>query len=328
MVVGVRRWVAGMGVAGGAAVAAALVGTSVARADTIDLFLSQAEDDMTQVSTLFSGVDSPSTADFLSAIETQSELISQIQTQQDTFSEALQTGSQLVSADQQLSSASGELVAASQQFVNAINAGDLPLSTTESLADKLTAADAVFSFLNAELFQVLPAEFNVGFDTVADGGTLDLAGLDPGLAASAAAVPPIVTSYPFELLKDAGDNLNAATQALDAVPPADVINALAPQLDLQSTALQALGEVTSAETAISTFDNGALADVATPWFNLVDQGWAQGTEALLNADTALEAALSGGSGLPAAELGVLAADLGVLGDVTNSLGIEFTSLLF
>lgn len=327
---GVRCWVARVGVAGGgAAVAATVIGTSIARADAIDDLLLQAEGDMTQTATLFSGLDSssmPALAGAISSFESQGELISQLQTQQDGFSAALQTGSQLISADQQLADASGNLVAASQTLVNAINAGDLPLSATETFSDKLTGLEAAFGLLNAEIFQVIPAEFIAGFDTVADGGTLDLAGLDPGLAA--AAVTPIVTSYPFELLKDAGDNLTAATQALDAVPADDVVNLLTPQLDLQSTALQALGELTSTETTISAYDNGALADIVTPWFTFVDQGWAQGTETLLNADTALDAALTGGSGVEAAELTVIGADFGVFGDLTNSLGIELSSLLF
>ncbi len=325
---GIQRWAVGASLAGGAAVLA-MLGASVARADTIDVFLGQAEADLAQTAALFSGLDSssaPTLPGVVTDFESQDALIAQIQAQQDTFSEALRSSSQLLTADQQLASASGELLAASQTFVNAINAGDLPLSATETFSDKLTGLEAAFGFLDAQIFQEIPAEFTAGFDTVADGGTLDFTSLDPGLAGAAAS--PIVTSYPFELLKDAGDNLTSATQALDAVPPADVVNELTPQLDLQSTALQALGELTTAETAISAYDNGALADIATPWFNVVDQGWVQGTESLLNADTALEAALAGGSGVEAAELTVIGADFGVLGDLFNSLGIAFTSTLF
>jgi hypothetical protein len=51
---GVQRWVAGVGLAGGAAAAAMMIGTPIARADTIDDFLIQAEGDMTQTATLFS----------------------------------------------------------------------------------------------------------------------------------------------------------------------------------------------------------------------------------------------------------------------------------
>ena len=55
MTCGVSRWVASVGLAGGAAVTAAMIGTSIARADTIDGFLIQAEGDMTQTATLFLG---------------------------------------------------------------------------------------------------------------------------------------------------------------------------------------------------------------------------------------------------------------------------------
>lgn len=186
---GISRWVASVGLVGGAAVTAAMIGTSIARADTIDEFLVQAEGDMTQTATLFSELDSsslPSLAEVVSSFQSQDELISQIQTQQDTFSEALQSSSQLVNADQQLANASADLVAASQTFVNAINAGDLPLSATETFSDKITGLEAAFGFLNAELFQVLPAEFNAGFVTMADGGTIDFASIDPGIGSAAA----------------------------------------------------------------------------------------------------------------------------------------------
>lgn len=190
MTSGISRWVVSMGLAGGAAVTAAMIGTSIARADTIDAFLLQAEGDMTQTATLFSGLDSsslPSLAGLLSSLQSQDELISQIQTQQDTFSEALQGSSQLIDADQQLANASGDLVAASQTLVNAINAGDLPLGATETFSDKITGLEAAFGFLNAELFQVLPAEFNAGFATMVDGGTIDFASIDPGIGSDAAA---------------------------------------------------------------------------------------------------------------------------------------------
>jgi hypothetical protein len=198
MTCGVSRWVASVGLAGGAALTAAMIGTSIARADTIDDFLLQAEGDMAQTATLFSGLDSssmPTLPEVISDFQSQDALISQIQAQQDTFSETLQSSSQLINADQQLANASGDLVAASQTFVNAVNAGDLPLSATETFSDKLTGLDAAFGFLNAELFQVLPAEFNAGLITVADGGTIDFGVLDPNLGTDAAASAASLTSF-------------------------------------------------------------------------------------------------------------------------------------
>jgi hypothetical protein len=329
MMVAVRRWTAGVSLAGGTAVAAAMVGASIAHADVIDEFLLQAEDNLSATASLFSGLDSsslPSDAGFISSLESEGALISQIQAQQDTFSDALQSSSQLVNADQQLADASGELVSSSQTLVNAINAGDLPLSVTESFSDKVTGLEAAFGFLNADLLQLLPAEINAAFVTIADGGTLDFASIDPGLAAEA--VPPIVTSYPFELLNDASSDFTQATAVLDGIPPADVVSVLTPQLAIQDTSLQALSTLDSAQNTIDAYDNGALADLATPWFNSVDGGWAQSAEALLNADQALDAALTAGSGVQAAELTVLAADLGIFGDIANSVGIGFAAALF
>ena len=221
MTCGVSRWVASVGLAGGAAVTAAMIGTSIARADTIDDFLLQAEGDMAQTATLFSGLDSsslPSPAELVSDFQTQDELISQIQAQQDTFSETLQSSSQLINADQQLANASGDLVAASQTFVNAVNAGDLPLSATETFSDKLTGLDAAFGFLNAELFQVLPAEFNAAFVTVADGGTIDFAVLDPNLGTDAAASAASLTGTESAaaMLGTVGADFSALGNSFDA----------------------------------------------------------------------------------------------------------------
>ncbi|UMB71971.1 hypothetical protein [Mycobacterium paraterrae] len=344
MVDGGRRWVAGVGVAGGAAVVAALMGTSVARADTIDLFLSQAQDDMAQVSTLFSGLDSsslPSAAGLLSSFEGQEELIAQIQTQQDTFSEALQTSSQLVNADQQLSSASGELVAASQQFVNAVNTGDLPLSTTESLSDKLTGLEAGFGFLNAEIFQVLPAELNAGLSTIFDGGTIDFNVIDPGIAASAAA--PAATD-PATLLSEATADLTEANSVLGGI---DVSGQPSDLASLVSTSTEIVGSQEQIQAVILNLQNVVVdaqaQGTSLPGYELVTEAtnalFTNADQTLLNADAALLAsdqvlanAISGGTGLTdlqafesvASILGSLGADFGAFGTTFDA---AFTPIL-
>ena len=144
----------------------------------------------------------------VSSFQSQDELISQIQAQQDTFSEALQSSSQLINADRQLANASGDLVAASQTLVNAVNAGDLPLSATETLSDKLTGLMRP-SAPQRRAFQVLPAELNAGFATIADGGTIDFAAFDPTVGTDVAASAASLTGTdPATLLSEATADLD------------------------------------------------------------------------------------------------------------------------
>jgi hypothetical protein len=136
-------------------------------------------------------------------------------------------------------------------------------------------------------------------------------------------VPPIVTTYPLELLEDASKNLTDAS-ALLGPSPSDIPGLLL-QTDAQGHALNALTGLISAETSLDSYDNGAFADVLTPWFSTVDQGWDSATAALLSADTAVENAVSAGSSVETAVLGVFGADFMLLGDMANSLPIEFTA---
>jgi hypothetical protein len=345
---GVQRWVAGVGLAGGAAAAAMMIGTPIARADTIDDFLIQAEGDMTQTATLFSGLDSsslPALAGVVSSFQSQDELISQIQAQQDTFSEALQSSSQLIGADQQLANASGDLVAASYTFVNAVNAGDLPLSATETLSDKLTGLEAGFGFLDAELFQVLPAELNAGFATIADGGTLDFAGPAPDLGSDPAASAASLTGTdPATLLSEATADLTEANTVLSGIDltgqPSDIAS-------LIPTSTELIGSQEMLQAGLVNFqDVIAAAEIqgsSMPGYDLVTQAttalFASSDQDLLNADAALLAsdqllagAISGGTGLTDADtlesavtmLGAIGADFSAFG---TSFDAAFTPFL-
>jgi hypothetical protein len=168
----VRRW--GVGLAGGAALAAAMIGMSTAHADSLDELLIQAEGDINGAATLYSGID-PSLLDAhqaanqlgeVSALQNEADLISQIQSQQDALPEALQGSSQLLGDDQQLATASGDLLSAMNTFVSAADAGDFAAGQTTTLAGDVTGYFAKLDFAGAELFQVLPAELNAEFATV------------------------------------------------------------------------------------------------------------------------------------------------------------------
>jgi hypothetical protein len=348
MTSGVRRWVAGVGLAGGAAVAATMIGTSVARADSVDDFLLQAEGDMSQVSGLLSSLDGASLSGTeasglegaISGIESQSDLISQIQTQQDSFSEALQTGSQLLTADQQLADASGDLVAATQTFVNAFNAGDLPLSDAATFADRVTGLEAGFGFLYAELFQALPAELNAGLDTIADGGTLDFASISPELAAGAAAG----ATDPATLLSEGTADLTEANAVLSGIDltgqPSDIASLIptsteiiGSQEQLQAAMLNIQNMIVDTQMQGSSMPGYDLVTEATnALFTNADQDLLTADAGLLASDQLLAGAISSGAGFTdldslqsaAAILGTAGADLTALG---TSFDAAFTPFL-
>ena len=348
MTCGASRWVASVGLAGGAAVTAAMIGTSIARADTIDDFLIEAEGDMTQTATLFSGLDSsslPALAGVVSSFQSQDELISQIQAQQDTFSEALQSSSQLINADQQLANASGDLVAASQTLVNAVNAGDLPLSATETLSDKLTGLDAAFGFLNAELFQVLPAELNAGFATIADGGTIDFAAFDPTVGTDVAASAASLTGTdPATLLSEATADLTEANTALSGIDltgqPSDIASLIPTETELigsqetlQAAIVNIQDVIVDAQAQGSSMPGYDLVtEATTALFTNADQDLLNADAALLASDQLLAEAISSGTGFTdvdtlesaAAMLGAVGADFGAFG---TSFDAAFTPFL-
>jgi hypothetical protein len=164
----------GVGLAGGAALAAAMIGMGTAHADALDELLVQAAGDINDAATLYSGID-PSLlptelaghlGNEASALQGDAGLISQIQSQQDALPETLQSSSQLLSDDQQLATASGDLLSAMNTFVNAADAGDFVTGQTTSLAGDVTGYFARLDVAGALLFQVLPAELNAEFATV------------------------------------------------------------------------------------------------------------------------------------------------------------------
>jgi hypothetical protein len=171
-----KRWVTGVGVLGGAAVAAAMIaatGAPTARADVIDDLLIQSESDIDDAATLYSSIDPselPTTQAAnigaeVSDLQNEAGLVSQIQSQQDTLSEALQSNSQLVSADNQLAAASGDVLSTMNAYVNDANAGDYVTGYATTLTSYFDRLDYVY----AEVFQFLPAVLNAEFTTVFDG---------------------------------------------------------------------------------------------------------------------------------------------------------------
>jgi hypothetical protein len=182
MMIGVRRWATGVGLAGGAALAATMIGAAVAPAagaDVIDDLLLQSEGDINDAATLYSGID-PSELPAnqaanigleVSDLQNEAGLVSQIQSQQDALPEALQSGSQLVGADNQLATASGDVLSAMNAYVDDANAGDYVTGYATTFSSYFDRLDLVY----AEVFQFLPAVLNAEFTTVFD----DFPNVDP-----------------------------------------------------------------------------------------------------------------------------------------------------
>ncbi|HUB56531.1 MAG TPA: hypothetical protein VMB04_15360 [Mycobacterium sp.] len=190
--------------------AAAMIGTAgapTARADVIDDLLIQAEDDIDDAATLYSGIDPselPATqaaniGAVASDLQNEAGLVSQIQSQQDALSEALQTNSQLVGADNQLATASGDLLSATNAYVNDADAGDYVTGYATTLTSYFDRLDYVY----AEVFQFLPAMLNAEFTTLFVG------------------FPNVEPITPPDALADLAG-------ALDASPAADLASSLDP----------------------------------------------------------------------------------------------------
>lgn len=291
-----------------------------AHADTIDELLVQSEGDMSQTASLYAGIDpslldahqAADQADAVSALQNQADLISQLQSQQDALPEALQTSSQLLGADQQLATASGDLVSAMNTFVSAADGGDFATGQTPTLAGDVTGYFAKLDVVYAEVFQVLPAELKAGSATV----------FAPFDIVDTASTPPLDAS-PADLLSDATTNFTDANQLLTEIPSGEFASVSTEMLQ-QSSYLQDIASVGSAESALSSYDNGVLADLLNPWFSSVDEGWYQASEAALNADQALETAVATGSStdISTALLGTIAPDYQALGPDFQSMFID------
>ncbi|HEY1842618.1 MAG TPA: hypothetical protein VGG53_20825 [Mycobacterium sp.] len=319
----VRRWAVGVGAAGGAAVAAAMLGATAAHADDtspLDL-LSDAQVALTEANQVLGQIDP-------SSLSGQPLIAQFIDTSTDIHDHALQMLDKLDSAETTILSfdngALSNLI--SPLFTNLDQqwdqTGEAVLAADQTLAGAV-AGGSVPDMIAAQFGALIPDGQLLGptYDSIPVVWIAALLGGGDDLTANV--VPAIVTTSPLELLNDAATNLTDANQVLSLVP--SDIPGIMEQPDIQNIALDEIASLDTAQSSLSSFDNGALTDLLNPWFNAVDQGWDQGTEALLNADQALETAVTAGSGVDAAVLGVFGADFQVLGDIVNSLPIEFAS---
>lgn len=138
----------------------------------------------------------------------------------------------------------------------------------------------------------------------------------PSLSATAAAV-----TNPSALLSDATTNYTDANQLLGEIPSGQFAS-VSSTISQQDIDIQDIASLGTSENALSTYDNGVLADLLSPVFSSVNQGWDQASEAALTADQALETAVSGGSAPD-----ISTALLGLIGPAWQALGPDLDSNL-
>ncbi|WP_343577232.1 PE-PPE domain-containing protein [Mycobacterium sp.] len=148
---------------------------------------------------------------------------------------------------------------------------------------------------------------------------LDIA---PSNVSTGAAAVSAATTDPSGLLSDAATNYADSNQLLGELSgsASAYAPAIATQIQFQDGALQDIANVGSAESALSSYDNGVLADVVNPLFTSVDQGWEQASEAALNADKAVESAIATGSSTD-----IASAFLGIAGPEYQAIGPDLQS---
>jgi hypothetical protein len=167
----VRRWATGAGLAGGAAVAAAMIGLAsgpVANADTPDDVLGQAGQDLTQaIDDLNQAPTTGLDADQLSELYNQigllyneESMLSTTETMQAGLPAADQAG--LADVDQGLLNADQAVLDATQTFVAADQAGDLTNTAELALAaSNLETIGPLFDVLFTDLGAQLASSFGV-----------------------------------------------------------------------------------------------------------------------------------------------------------------------
>lgn len=167
MISNVRRRAIGVGLAGGAVVAAAMIGVSAANADTPDDVLGQAIQDLTQGTSV---LDAAPTADlgafqaeFLAHQATAATTFDPLLTQLASLEDGLSADDQtlLATADEQFVTAAQGILSADQAFVVADQAGQL--SGSGFLPADLPVLDADLGLFTAD-FDVLGAALVAAFD--------------------------------------------------------------------------------------------------------------------------------------------------------------------
>lgn len=148
------------------------------------------------------------------------------------------------------------------------------------------------SALAAAILGTAPAGHASGDDSL---GAASSAVFDTALGADSA---PVTTTTPADLLSDAGTNYTDAGQLLAGISGTsigDYAPALTSVENFDANMVQGITNLDSAETALSSYDNGALAEFLNPAFINIDQSWDTASQAALDATQTLDGAVGSGS---------------------------------
>lgn len=133
---------------------------------------------------------------------------------------------------------------------------------------------------------------------------------------------------PDDLLNSAITNLTDANNLLSQVDVSNLTHVADP-LPLQTFSLQDLNSLLSAEDLISAHDGSLQSLIDQLYFVPLDQQWVNATEAVLQADQAFAAAITSGSGLGAAEFGLVEPTLQLAAaDFSSLLPVVFAADFF
>jgi len=319
MIKRVRRWATGAGLAGGAAMAAAMIGTASApagRADDLSTdigLLTTAETDVNDGLTALSQL--PGVSGGTPPAEL-GDLISQY--------EAIQTP--LLSSDNSFVSGLGELLfnGPDQQLAQSadafLSAADAYAADPTSLTNTADVLSATFQWTDSLLFDSLPAN--------AIGKLVDqVAGYDIGSAGAAADLATSAAPTPDEEIGQTISLLDQTTAILDAAPTTD--------LGTRSAELLTGAEALPGQIDPILAQLGSLQDEFNPTdqtlLGYVDELMVSSAQNIVSADQGFVAAdqagdLSGNSVAPA-DLAVIGADLNFLGSFLTSDGASLFALL-
>lgn len=301
MISGVRRWATGVGLVGGAAAAAAMIGMGTADADDGSVptdigLLDSAETNVTDAMNLWSqvagGGSLPANSDAFNLLE---EIQTPLLSSDNSFVSGL--GDLLFNGPDQ------QLAQASDAFLSAVDTYAADPSITNSF-DALLASFPVDSALFGEIPSTVIGKltdqiFDIGgFDTTSAGAATDVA----ASAASAAATPG-------DVIGQAITDLNQGTAVLDAAPTADLGTQWAQYLGNQETSIPVLE---SGLTQIGSIQDGESAGDQTFLAN-ADEQLVTAAQNILTADQGIVAAdqagdLSGNLASNPADLPLIDAD--------------------
>jgi hypothetical protein len=272
MISNVRRWVAGVGLAGGAAI----IGMATAHADTPDDVIGQAIQLLNQGDAVLLAAPTADLgakqADILAEQATAGTQFDPLFEQLGSAEEAMSPGDQsfLAGADEQLVTAAQNILSADQAFVAADQAGDLSSNSF---------APADLPVIDADL-GMAGANFSLLGDAV-------LAVFDPNLDALGASSASATPAADGSLATDIGLLNTAQADVTDAF---NVLGQPQPTPDI-------FNQIEAIQTPLLSSDNSFVSGLGDVLFNGPDQQLAQASEAMLSAADAFSADPTGTDGL-------------------------------